>query len=597
LGAKKGANGLLGEEVPRDFRDFRGRLARFPAVVALPYVAHRIPRTGSMRMYTARVSQTDPHAFASLRAVLRDARYANTDLYLHVEPGRYTEPYALEITSRVMIVPVGGPGTVEVSVASADSVFTVKGDRGALELYGIHVRGRLDAPGSPTVLAGRGTRFKAVDCVFTSGPEVEVNGDGTEVVNCRFDGCGLYWKRGTGGFVRDADFHGASLLFWRAVNPTVSSVRFTDHDQAALILAESSAAVTDCVMTGCGKPDSGSIVLRDGAQARFTDLSISAGPGAAILAGHEGTRITVSGLSLTGWTHEKAGIVVGRGAEASFTSGRIDAAGAASTAVAVNGGSVTVEDLVFENIGEQAFSVMDGRLSGRGLVCRRLGSYAIMAQRSRIELADVEFTETLPGARAHASGFFLAESRLDADGVRASELTGVVILTSDDSRATLTSLSAERVRRAVLADGTSTVTVHGARVTESRGAAFTTNDRGCLTVVDALVSGAEDTAVWVKGGSLTLTSVTVSGSAWDGAAVEEGGELTLEDTVVRDGHGTGVSVRGAKSRATLIRSRVTGNAGAGVRAHPDAVVEVRDAVLRDNGGGDRVCAEGERAGK
>lgn len=60
-------------------------------------------------MYTARVSQTDPHAFASLRAVLRDARYANTDLYLHVEPGRYAEPYALQITSRVMIVPVGGP--------------------------------------------------------------------------------------------------------------------------------------------------------------------------------------------------------------------------------------------------------------------------------------------------------------------------------------------------------------------------------------------------------------------------------------------------------------------------------------------------------
>ena len=88
-------------------------------------------------MYTARVSQTDPHAFPSLRAVLRDARYANTDLYLHVEPGHYTEPYALEITTRVMVVPVGGPGTVEISVDSVDSVFVVTGDRAALELYGV----------------------------------------------------------------------------------------------------------------------------------------------------------------------------------------------------------------------------------------------------------------------------------------------------------------------------------------------------------------------------------------------------------------------------------------------------------------------------
>ncbi|GAA1464931.1 right-handed parallel beta-helix repeat-containing protein [Nocardiopsis exhalans] len=538
-------------------------------------------------MYTARVSQTDPHAFASLRAVLRDARYANTDLYLHVEPGRYAEPYALQITSRVMIVPVGGPGTVEISVA-ADSVFVVKGDRGVLELYGIHVRGGTDTSDSPTVLAEQGSRFKAVDSVFTSGTEVEVNGDGTEVVNCRFDGCDLYWKRGTGGFVRDAVFRGAGLTFWRAVNPTVSSVRFSDYDQGSLTIADSSVTVTDCVMTGFGKAKGGSLIVKDGSDARFHNLSITGSPDYSVLAVGEGTRVAFNGFSLTAWTNEKSGIAIGLGAEVSFAASRIDAVGAASTAVTVSErGTVTVEDLVVENTGAQAFFVKESRLSGRGLVCRRLGSYAIAALRSRIELADVEFTAMLPGAENDASGFYLSDSRLDADGARASDLTGAVILTSDDSQATLTSVSAERVWKPVMALGISTVRVHGARVTESGAAAFSTNDRGSLTVVDALVSGTGDTAVWSRGGSLNLTSVTVSGTAGAGAAVEEGAELTLEDTVVRDGHGVGVSVRGPKSQVKLLRSRITGNAGAGLQTHPETVVETQDTVIRDNEGGDR----------
>ncbi|WP_017588260.1 right-handed parallel beta-helix repeat-containing protein [Nocardiopsis ganjiahuensis] len=571
-------------------------------------------------MYTARVSKTDPHAFPSLRAVLRDARYANTDLYLHVEPGHYTEPYALEISTRVMVVPVGGPGTVEISASAADSVFVVKGDRAALELYGVHVRGRQDAPGCPTILAEEGTRFKAVDSVFTSGAEIEVKGDGTEVVNCRFDGCGLFWKRGTGGFVRDAVFRGASLLFWRAVNPTVSSVRFSDYDRSAVIAAESSVTVTDCVMTATGPPDGASVFVKEGADVRFTDLSISDSPGAAVYATGEGTRIALDRLNLTGWKHTKVGVGVGPGAEICLTSSRIDAEGAASAVMSVKKGSATVRDVIVENTGKEGFLVMDGRLTGRGLVFRRLAKPGITAARSRIELSDVEFAGGLPDSETPASGFYLSDCRLEADGVRASDLNGTVLMTTTGGRATLTSVSTERVKYVVMAgeDSTvavrgaqvgenwgtaflagenSTVTVHDARITENRGSAFSARKGGSLTAVDALVSGSEREACWADGGSLTLTSVTVSGATGPGAVAGQGGELTLEDTVIRDGNEAGVRVLDAESRAALLRSRITGNALAGVRAHPEAAVERQDTVLLDNGGEDRESVREERAEK
>lgn len=568
-------------------------------------------------MYTARVSKTDPHAFPSLRAVLRDARYANTDLYLHVEPGHYTEPYALEISTRVMVVPVGGPGTVEISASAPDSVFVVKGDRGALELYGIHVRGRRDAPGRPTILAEQGTRFKAVDSVFTSGAEIEVMGDGTEVVNCRFDGCGLFWKRGTGGFVRDAVFRGAALLFWQAVNPTVSSVRFSDHDHSAVVVAESSVTVTDCAMTGTGPPDGASVFVKEGADARFTDLSISDSPGAAVFATGEGTRIALDRLNLAGWKHTKVGVGVGPGAEAVLTSSRIDAEGAVVPVMSVKKGSATVRDLVVENTGMEGLLVKDGRLTGRGLVFRGLAKPGITAVGSRIELSDVEFAGGLPDSEAPASGFYLSDCRLEADGVRASDLNGTVLMTSG-GRATLTSVSTERVKYVVMAgeDSTvavrgarvgenwgtaflagenSTVTVHDARITENRGSAFSARRGGSLTAVDALVSGTEREACWADGGSLTLTSVTVSGATGPGAVAGQGGELTLEDTVIRDGNEAGIRVLDAKSRAALLRSRITGNALAGVRAHPEAAVERQDTVLRYNGGGDRAHVREEQA--
>ncbi|QVJ01293.1 hypothetical protein KGD82_24640 [Nocardiopsis eucommiae] len=141
-------------------------------------------------MYTARISPSDPRAFASLRAVLHDPRHAGTDLYLHLEPGLYTEPHCLEITTRVMVVPVAGPGSVEIAVQGDDSVFAVAGERASLELYGVHVRG---AAGHPGVRTAPGTRFRAIDTVFSSG-SLKIHGDGTEIVNCRFeDGGSTGW--------------------------------------------------------------------------------------------------------------------------------------------------------------------------------------------------------------------------------------------------------------------------------------------------------------------------------------------------------------------------------------------------------------------
>ncbi|MGW5876269.1 right-handed parallel beta-helix repeat-containing protein [Nocardiopsis terrae] len=538
-------------------------------------------------MYTARVSKTDPHAFPSFRSVLRDARYAGTDLYLHVEPGRYTEHYFLEVSTRVMIVPVAGPGTVEISASTADSVFVVTGERGALELYGIHVRGAQDAPGSPTIRADQGTRFKAVDSVFTSGAEVEVSGDGTEVVNCRFDGCGLYWKRGTGGFVRDTVFRGASLYFWRAVNPTVSSVRFSDYDRGGLVAYETSVMVTDCVMSDFGRADGAAVLVKEGSDARFTGLSISGSPGYAISVLGEGTRAAFTDLDLTGWADEGYGVGVGLGAEAAFTSCRIDGSGSSSgsRAVVVARGTLNAEDLTVENVRSHGVHVQEGRFSGRRLAFGQLGASAVSGAGSRFELSDVEFHGTLPGPDSLGGGFFMSDSRLEADGIRASDLNDVVVL-NRGSRATLTSLTAERVNMVVSAHQDSTVRVHGAEATGTRGHVFGARTGASVEVVDALVSDSRNQAAYADGAAITLTSVTVSGSAGPGAVVLKDGELTLVDTVIRDGHDAGVRVLDARSRATLARSRVTGNARGGVRVHPDAVVETRDTLLRDNGGED-----------
>ncbi len=517
-------------------------------------------------MYTARISTTDPHAFPSLGAVLRDSRYTNTDLYLHVEPGRYTEPRALEITTRVMVVPVGGPGTVEVSVSAADSVFVVKGARGALELYGVNVRGGEDAPDSPPIRADRGTRFKAVDSVFTSGTEIEVSGDGTEVDNCRFDGCGLFWKRGTGGFVRDTVFRGAALLFWRAVDPTVSGVRFSDHDKSAVVVSESSVAVTDCVVTDVGKPDGSAVFVKDGADATFTDLSISAGRGRAVVVSGEGTR-------------------------ASLTSCRIDNPG--DWAVAAANATVTADGLTVQNTRAPGVYLLGSRFTGRGLVFERLGSVAVAGSQSRIELSDVEIRDARRGTGLCGRGVYLSKGRLEADGIRASDLDGDLV-SATDAEVSLASVRAERVRGVLRAKENSTLTVRGLEAVDSEQYVLAAEEGATVRVSDSLLTGGTSEPVHSRGADVTLVSVTVSGSGAVGAVVEDGGLITLDDTVLRDGRGVGLRVRDTTSRARLVRSRITGNAGAGVHAPPDADVEMCDVMLRDNGEGDHVSLREER---
>ncbi|MFE1167815.1 right-handed parallel beta-helix repeat-containing protein [Nocardiopsis sp. NPDC058789] len=544
-------------------------------------------------MYTARISPSDPRAFASLRAVLHDPRHAGTDLYLHLEPGLYTEPHCLEITTRVMVVPVAGPGSVEIAVQGDDSVFAVAGERASLELYGVHVRG---AAGHPGVRTAPGTRFRAIDTVFSSG-SLKIHGDGTEIVNCRFEDGGLHWLGGAGGVLRDTHFHNAFLAFKDAVGPTVASVEFSNLVMGAFAVVRSTVTVTDCAMTNGGVDADFSLGITQGSDVRVSGLSISGGGSGGVMVTGEGTRAVLTDLRVSDWGEERYGIAVGTGAEAHLSSGRIS--DATSTAMAVKG-TATADGLSFENVRTTNVLVERGHLRGRRLRFRGMGQSAILAFDSRVELSDVAFEDAhpdsyLPPAESdlYGRGVNVRGGRLEADGLRGTDLAGPVALVTG-SEAALTSVTSERTRGAVLAEEGSTVTVRGLEATGDHGAAVRARTGATVEVVDARVSDVSAVALAAHEASLSLTSVEVSGAKGVGVLADEGGTVTLEDVVIRDGRHAGVGAADGTSRVEAVRCRIAGNARAGVRAHPHAVVETRDVTFRDNGGGDREDVPGPK---
>lgn len=545
-------------------------------------------------MYTARISPSDPHAFASFGAVLHDPRHAHTDLYLHAEPGVYTEPRCLEITTRVTVVPVAGPGSVEIVAEGGDSVFAVTGERAALELYGVQVRG---ASGHPGVRTGPGTRFRAIDTVFSSGSQLRIHGDGTEIVNCRFEGGGLHWLGGAGGVLRDTHFRNAYLAFKDADGPAVSSVAFSNLVIGAFGIVGSTVTVTDCTMVNAEVDADFTLGITRGSDVRVTGLSISGGGSSGVMVTGEGTRAVLTDFRVSDWGEDRYGIAVGTGSVAHLSSGRIS--DSASTGMAVKG-TVTADRLGFENVRSTNVLVQGGHLTGRGLRFEGMGQAAILAFESRVELSDVEFADAHPDSYLPSSesslygrGVHVRGSRLEADGLRGTDLAGPVA-TVTGSEAVLASLSSERTRGTVLAEEGSTVTVRGLEAAGDHGAAVRSRTGSTVEVVDARVSDVSGVALAAHEASLSLTSGEVSGAKGAGALADDGGTVTLEDVVIRDGRHAGLGAADATSRVAAARCRITGNAGAGVRAHPDAVVETRDVTFQDNGGGDREHVSGPK---
>lgn len=540
-------------------------------------------------MYTARVSQTDPHAFASLSEAVRDPRYREMNLYLHVEPGHYVEPSVVFVRNKVVVVPVQGPGTVEISTSGEDgenNVFVVRD--GNLELYGVLVRS--EAERHAPVHVGQGSRFKAFDCVFVTKLEIELYGFSPEVANCRFEGGGIDW-RGYGGRLRDAYFKDASLRFEGAADPVVNSVEFTGGDRCSLFVYQSNPTITDCVVTDGGTGTRPAVFVRGGSSVRFTNLSVSGDRGYPVRVEDAGTEAEFTGLRVHGGSDDGCSVAVTEGAVGTFTDCRITAASVC--ALWVNGGSVTVTGLVVEDSEAQGLIIEDGRLTGRDLVFNRLGGTRVNGTDSQLELSDVEFRDHSPGADRFVPGIYLRGSRLEMERLRASGMTGPLAGFAD-SQATLTAVSGDGNAGGILVEENSTVRARGLEFSHSDGNVLSVRSASYMEAEDVLAHECAYNTVMVQGAGLTLRSATLRGSRGVGVSVREGAVLTLEDAVVQETDQAGVFVGDARSRAKVVRSRITGNAGAGVHAHPDAVVELRDVTLRDNGGGDRVYLQEEK---
>ncbi|MEU4284136.1 AAA family ATPase [Nocardiopsis dassonvillei] len=532
-------------------------------------------------MYTVRISQTDPYAFPSLGAALRAPMYAGSDLYLHVEPGHYTEPQVVGVNRHVIVVPLQGPGTVTVA-AGDTNVFNVH--KGRLELHGVHVRNA--SAEYPPVYVHPEAFLKAVDCAFSASTQVNVKNTEAEFTNCGFAGGGLYMD-GSTGKVDGCRFTDAVLVVEGPGSPEIRRTTFTGgHDTwHTLHISKASPTVTDCVLTDCGGERTQAVHVRDSAAPKFTNLTIT---------GDRGWPVRVTGrsraefdrLRVDGGRAGGDSVYAWEDSEMTITHGRIT--NARASALATVGGALTVRDLVIEDAARTGLHGEGARVSGEGLSLTRVGGNGVYVEECRTTLSDVELRDSPQEAREKWSVFAARKGRFEVTGLRASKSPTMVHIV--DARGSLTDLTGDDVEGGLLVRQDSTVTVSAATVTNSSLNALTVNEGSEVEVDRIQISDCSLHGVYAGGESrLVLRSSTVSGCASAGVGVENGAVVTLEDTVVRDGDGSGLAVYGT-SRVRLVGCTISGNAAEGVDAEDTATVQTEDTEITGNGDGDRVQA-------
>ncbi|WP_233515764.1 AAA family ATPase [Nocardiopsis sp. L17-MgMaSL7] len=527
------------------------------------------------------MSKTDPRAFASLGAAVRDPRFSGMDLYLQVDPGHYVESRRVVVRHKVLVVPSQGADTVRISVNTDTNVFDVEGD---LEIYGVHVQGH--SKRYPPMYVGDGARLKAVDCRFESSTRQGFLGVFQEVVNCRFEGGGVVWKEG-GGHLRDCVFTDASLNVESGATPEVSSVEFYGGDGtwATLRISDASPTIFRCSLNGSGGGDVPAVFVLNGANARFSDLVVSGDVGAPIRVRGSGTRAVFTGLRVSGGRPDSDSLFVWEGGEASVSDARISASPA--TALGVRDGALTLADVTVKGARVHALSGEDSRVKGTRLVLSEAGGNTVWSDGGQLELDDVRITGQVSAEGAGVGGLGGRGSRVTVNGLRVSGVPGPAAILSE-CRATLNDVTVEDVFGGILARENSTVTVRAMRDSGNPGNSLHLGSGAHLEVSDAELEGNAVDAVYVAGARLAMRSSTVSRSEGQGVSVLEGGVVTLEDCTIRDGAMAGVLIVDESSRARLVRCTVTGNELQGVDAHEDALVHQEDTTVSDNKGDERV---------
>ena len=537
-------------------------------------------------MITVHVSKTDPGASSSLGQVVRDPRYAGSDLCLRVDPGDYVEPQVVGVLRRVVVVPTEGVGTVSVTAANETNVFNVH-EGGDLELCGVGVRSASDE--YPPLYVQEGARLRAVDCVFTSPRRVNVVGARAEIVDCRFEDGGLLWDTSEGS-VRDCYFAEAVIAVQGECSPKISKSIFTGaHDDwHTFYVAGSSPEVVDCALM-----DGGGLYVRNRAAPEFIDVRIM---------GSHDWPVRVYERSRAGFTrlvvesprkeHTDAFFVHG---DSQSTLNDCEIIGSTRTGLAIEGGRLTVRGLTVEGTDADALLIDGGEADITDLRCRGIGKAALLAaDGARVTVSGISVTESVQEGRGAIAA---VRSHLEVSDLRVSRWHGpMAIVVGGGGR--FEDIVGHEVGSGIHSREDATITVRGMVLREAREDGLNILDGAEVRLLDADLSECGEDAVYVRGGYVTIRSSTLSGSGERGVRVGEGGVAALEDSAIRDGRGDGLMVEDG-GRVRLVRCTVSGNDDEGLWAAVDASVYLEETTFSGNrgGDGDRVSARGVGRGR
>ncbi|MBR8745034.1 right-handed parallel beta-helix repeat-containing protein [Nocardiopsis sp. MG754419] len=532
-------------------------------------------------MITVRVSKTDPSARSSLGQVVRDPRYASSDLYLRVEPGDYVEPQVVGVLRRVVVVPTEGAGTVTITAINETNVFNVH-EGGDLEVYGVSVLSASED--YPPLYVQEGGRLRAVDCVFASPRRVNVVGADAEIVGCRFEDSGLLWDT-TEGTVRDCYFAGAVIAVQGACSPTIIGTIFTGaHDDwHTLYVSGASPEIIDCALV-----DGGGVYVRDRAAPEFTDVRVTGARDWPVRV-YERSRADFTRLVVEAPRKEETDAFFVHGdSESSLNDCEI--IGSTRTGLAIEGGRLTVRGLTVDGAAADAVLVDGGEATLTDVRCERVGKAALLiADGSRVIVSGMAVSESAQEGRGAIAA---VRSRFEVSDLRVSRWNGPMAIVVGGT-CVFEDIVGHDVGSGIHSREDATITVRGMVLREAREDGLNVLDGTEVRLVDADLSECGEDGVYVQGGYVTVRSSTFSGSGERGVRVGEGGVVALEDTAIRDGRGEGLVVEDG-GRVRLVRCTVSGNDDEGLWAAEGASVYLEDTTFSGNRGGegDRVAGTG-----
>ncbi|RKS07362.1 SpoVK/Ycf46/Vps4 family AAA+-type ATPase [Nocardiopsis sp. Huas11] len=537
-------------------------------------------------MYTVRISQTDPYAFSTLGAAVRDERFTGHDLYLQVDPGHYMEPQVIGVSRHLVVVPSSGPGTVTVA-AGDTNVFNVH--EGRLELHGIHVRN--SSTRYPPVYVQPEAAFKAADCAFISSTWVRLVKATAEIANCRFEGGGLRLERSE-GVVSRVHFDRAPLSISEPCAPQVSEVDFVGGNgkNHALLIEQASPTISHARFTDCGGERLCAVGVEDTARPTFTDVEIT---------GTEGWPVRVMGRSKASFTRLR--VRQGRTGnssvhfwdEAEGTLTDCEITGAPYRALEVQTGSLKVKGLrVRESVA--GLIATDAAVVAEDVAMSDIDKNAVWVTEGSLRATGLVMADSSPKNTESLAAIAVSRARIDLTGVKVTGWSGPGVL-SRGARGTIADLVCDRSDTGVWAEEDSTLTLRG-YTSEDCDNAVMVHSGSEVEVSGARLADGSGDGVQVVGARVVVRSSEVSGNQSSGVGIGDGGVAVLEDTTIRDGAASAVFVLG-EGRVRMRGCTLTGNAGKGVKAMDGAAVETEDCVFRENAEGNGVQAKARTDGQ